>query len=165
MDDLRAPLVESTAAARSEDAPCFELHRSGIGGVRLLVPRQDILGNAGKTDAADQAGCSGKGHLQQLVADAQCLKDLCAAIAIDGKLEPHFAHNLEQALVSGLDKLANRLRHIHALKVATLRHQLGNRGIGQVGINCIGAKANQGGNVMYFAVFFTPRADLAGCHA
>ena len=163
MDDLRAPLVEFTAAAALVDAPGVELGRTLARGIGRLVPRQHVLGHTGKGDAAHDAGRAHEGHVEQILADADCLENLRAAVAVQCA-DAHFAHDLEQSFVEGLDKVVVRLRLVEEVDAPSFHHHVVDAFVGQVRIDSIGPKAEQRCKMMHLARF-AALADKTGAHA
>jgi len=70
-------------------------------GIRGVVAGEDLLGDDVEADAADARGGPGEVVIDHVLAQAERLEDLSAAVALDGG-DAHLGHDLHDALGGGL---------------------------------------------------------------
>ncbi len=136
-----APLI---LAARVEDVAIERPLREGA-----VVPRLDLGGDHVQTDAGDARRRPGEILVDDLLAQADRLEDLCAAIALR-RGNAHLGHDLHDALADRLDVVLDRLVVIDAGQFALTYHVV-ERLEGQVRIDGAGAVADEQGEVMHLA--------------
>ena len=97
-----AVLAEGELANVRQQAACV-----GVRAECLTVHTQRVGSHSVESDAANSRRLSTEILAQQFCAQADRLENLRAAVRADGA-DAHFAHNLEQALVDGLDVVVLR---------------------------------------------------------
>ena len=125
--------------------------RVGIGGVEFregaLVARDGLVGDLLVADAAERRRGAFEALLDDLVADAQCLEDVRAAVA-EQRADAHLGHDLQQAGLDGGLVILFRLRRGDRRGGLVGGREVADRGERQVRINGSGAVADQAGDVV-----------------
>ena len=135
------PLV---TAASGQGVPIGGAHGEGI-----LVAAQHFLGQHGQGHALQAGGCAHEITVDDALVQAQRLENLRPAIALDGG-DAHLGQHFDDAFNGRLDIFLGSLL-IRNSRDQLLVQQIAQRLEGQVGVDGIGAVAEQNGEVMHLA--------------
>ena len=120
-------------------------------GICLGMPCQQLGGNPLQISAADAGRGPGKVLVDHRLVQSHRLKDLGAAVALY-RGDPHLGHGLDHPFDGCLDEVFNRFFVINTRQHPLLDHVI-QRLKGQIGVDGIGAVAQQHRKVMYFTGF------------
>ena len=107
-----------------------------------------LLRDLGEADAFDARVRAGEILVDEVLAQADRVENLRAAIGLIGR-DAHLGHHLEQALVDRLDVALDDLLVVELLRQLVLHRD--QRLEGEIGIDRLGAVAGEAGEVMHFA--------------
>ena len=137
------PLAAHLVAAHRGQS---QIHRQPQGVIGLGVLGIGLGGDVLQGDAANAADGSGKIGVDDFPADADALKNLAALVGLDGG-NAHFRGDLHDPLEDGVVVVLHG--GVVVLMQQPVLHQLGHRGVGQVGVDGAGAVAQQTGEVVH----------------
>ena len=148
MDGLRGEEVLFLAAA--------ELVSTAVGQLHVDIQTQRVKGgvvgsfhirlNVFQTDTAHTADRTGEVLVDDILGDADRLKDLAALVALDGG-DAHLGGDLHDAVQHSLVVVIHG--GVVILVQQTLVDELGNGVVGQIGVDGAGTVAQQGGKVVH----------------
>ena len=133
-----------------------ELVSAAVGQLHVDIQTQRVKGsvvgsfhirlNVLQTDAAHTADRAGEVLVDDILGDADRLKDLAALVALDGG-DAHFGGDLHDAVQHSLVVVIHG--GVVILVQQTLVDELGNGIVGQIGVDGAGTVAQQGGKVVH----------------
>ena len=148
-DGIRRPHVVLTAQA--EGIVTADIQVMAVDGCvtkGIYMPAQGLRSDLLQTNALDRGRGAAEPGVDKLAAEANGIKDLCAAIGLVGR-DTHFRHHLEQSFANCLD-----VAFLHFVRTQLLGQLSADRfqGFeGQVGIDGLRPVTGQGGKMMHFA--------------
>ena len=119
--------------------------------IRMRVAGGHLGGEVLDADAAEAADCAGEVLLNEVVAQANGLKDLRAGVRRHGA-DAHLRHHLQHALTAGLDEVLQGLVRIHAAQaIEVFANHVFDGFEREVWVDCAGAVAHEQRHVVHFA--------------
>ena len=148
-DDLGVPQVALALGAEVVLAAAVEGRAPAAASrERGLAAQPALFGDVVEIDAAEARGRPGEVALDHVGAEAEGLEDLPALVALE-RADAHLAHDLEQALVDGLDEVLARQRRVPHRAQDALPGHLRHAVEGHVGVHRAGAVAEQEREVVH----------------